>query len=105
MEENTSASFNRQSVSVARQGSEPLPAPIWDVEDYTAELQECGFSREQATEYLSMLIPIIWHFVDLGFRGDISELLLPGGDSEAVDSNEDFSTEMPSDLERELAAE
>lgn len=105
MGSNTSATFNERSTSIEKTSAGELPAPVVPAEDYLAELEECGLSRDQAREYLATLVPLIWHFVDLGFRGDISELLLPSKDSEAVDSIEISDTEEQSDAGKELAAE
>lgn len=95
MSRDTSTSFNERSATVEKNGAVAAPAPVLPVEEYIAELEECGLSHEQAREYLATLVPLIWHFVDLGFRGDISELLLPSDDSGTVDSDETPPIETP----------
>jgi len=105
MDENTSTRFNERSAPVGKTSIEALPPPVLPVEDYLAELMECGFSREQASEYLTTLVPLIWHIVDLGFRVDISELLLSWTDSGALDSDEVPNMETPSKAESEAATQ
>lgn len=105
MARDTSTSFNEGSAPVENISGRALPAPVLPLNDYIAELEECGLSREQANEYLATLVPLIWHFVDLGFRGDICELLLPSHDSVAVDSKDILSTEEQPEEGKDVAAE
>lgn len=105
MDRNTSTAFNERSAPTVVDSDVGCPAPLLPVEDYLGELEKFGFTQEQSREYLSTLIPLIWHFVDLGFRGDISELLLPTDDSEALDSDGEFNTKNQIEDRKECAAE
>ena len=105
MSRDTSTSFNERSTPVEKNGAVTAPAPVLPLDDYIAELEECGLSHEQASEYLATLVPLIWHFVDLGYRGDISELLLPSDDSGAVDSKDIHKTKEQLEAGKEVAAE
>jgi len=100
MSRDTSTSFNERSATVEKNDAGTAPAPVLPLDDYIAELEDCGFSREQAKEYLAILVPLIWHFVDLGFRGDISALLLSRAEGEAVDSIDTPNMEMPSNTQK-----
>jgi len=70
------------------------PAPSIPLDGLVDDLVQSGFSAEDATSFLETLAPLMWHFVNLGFEGDILEILLPGEDSAAVDSVCSQSTEL-----------
>lgn len=105
MPENSSIDFNTHAEPGAVAISAAPPAPDFDLASYIAELQECGLSEVQAEEFMATLIPLMWHFVDLGYRGDISKLLLSGGDSDALESDETSDMETPSKAESEVATQ
>lgn len=105
MVRNTKKQFNARSKHAAAMVSDSSPAPQLDVSKYVVELTDDEITEAQASELLSVLIPVIWHFVDLGFRVDISELLLSWADSDALDSSETSKMETPSKAESEVAAQ
>ena len=94
MVDNTSYDFNirAQPEDTAAGGATPPPPEI-DLAPYLDELVECGMNEAQATEFLATLVPLLWHFVDTGFRVDISELLLSWVDGEAVESGKTAESE------------
>ena len=89
MGEDRQTCFNKHSVPPDGE-AQPLPPPALeiDMDEYLAEIGDSGLSEEQQAEFLSTLAVILWHFIDLGFRVDISELSISGGESDAVDSKE-----------------
>ncbi len=66
-------------------GSTP-PPPSIPLDEFIADLVESGLSEDEATAFLETLTPLMWHFVNLGFEGDIFELLLPPAETDAVES-------------------
>ena len=106
MADNSSIDFNaRAQPGMNTVVASNPPAPDIELDDYISELMECGLSRKQSEDYLATLVPLLWHFADLGFRGDISELLLSWADSVAVESNEEPKKKVPFEAESEVAAE
>ena len=104
MADNTSTSFNAGAEPPQTDAAPMQPAPDIDVESYAAQLIGCGLSEDQAAEFLGTLIPLIWHFVDLGFRGDICELVFAADKSDPVQSGHSATMETPSTGEKEAAA-
>lgn len=104
MANNSLIDFNAQAGS-GTENRQQIPAPVLDHAPFLAELRDCGLTDDQATGFLETLIPLIWHFVDLGFRGDISELLLSWADSDALDSDETSNMETSSKTESEVTAQ
>lgn len=104
MIENSSNDFNSQD-NVGAESQDCLPPPEIDLAPFLAELQECGLTAEQATEFLATLVAMLWYFADLGFRVDISELLLSWADSDALDSEGTSDMETPSKAESEIVAQ
>jgi len=105
MAENTSTSFNAQAKpTLGRESAQATPAPEIDPAPYLAELEACGLSSDQASEFLETLVPLIWHFVDLGFRGDISELFVSGEESGTVNWSHPPSQETQTDAQGKEAS-
>ena len=104
MADSNSIDFNAHAGS-GKDAHSCLPPPVFDNAPFLAELQNCGLTTQQATEFLATLVPLLWHFVDLGFRVDISKLLLSCADSDALDSGETSKMETPSKAESEVAAQ
>ena len=105
MSDTLSANLNNCSSATDDPNRSTPPAPALPLDDFAAELVEAGLSREQAVAFLETLIPLMWHFVDLGFRGDISELFLSPSEPVAVEFDTSAKTEMPAKSQKETAAE
>ena len=105
MSDETSINFNDSATPFADTGASPLPPPEIDLEPYLAELEETALTDDQKQEFLATLVSIVWHCVDLGFRGDISKLLFASAESEQVQLGDLIAKEMPSTGEKEVTAE
>lgn len=101
MSDETSISFNDSATPFADAGELPLPPPEIDLAPYLAELDDTGLTDDQKAEFLATLVSIIWHFVDLGFRGDISQLLFASEESEPVQLSTSTTMETPSTGEKD----
>lgn len=101
MSDETSISFNDSATPFADAGGMALPPPEIDLAPYLDELDEIGLTDDQKAEFLATLVSIIWHFVDLGFRGDISQLLFASEDSEQVLLSTSKTMETPSTGEKD----
>lgn len=104
MDDFSSIDFNAKA-NVGADSQDCLPPPVIELAPFLEELQECGLTAEQATEFLATLVPLLWHFADLGFRVDISELLLSWADSDTLDSEGTSNTETPSTAESEIVTQ
>ncbi|MEO0384572.1 MAG: hypothetical protein AAF234_13575 [Pseudomonadota bacterium] len=65
----------------------PPPAPSIPIDEFVDELVKSGLSDEEAASFLDTLVPLMWHFVNVGFEGDIFEVLLPSDDAAEVNLN------------------
>lgn len=104
MAENSSIDFNAQAEPDSKSCG-CAPPPMVDHAPFLSDLMECGMSEAQASEFMATLVPLVWHFVDLGFRVDISELLLSWADSDALDLDGSPNMETPSKAESEVAVQ
>lgn len=103
MTEYTSQSFNAEADIAGLGGVQTPPPPDIDLTEYVAELRAWGLSDNQAAEFLATLVPLIWHFVDMGFAGDISELLLSWAEAAQLDSELIMKSDAPIAAESEDA--
>ena len=61
------------------------PVPSITLDAFVDELVDSGLSVDDATQFIETLAPLMWHFVNLGFEGDIFEVLLPGDEDAGVE--------------------
>lgn len=102
---NTKEHFNARSERERQVVSNPLPAPQLDLSEYVDELTDHEITETQAKELLSALVPVLWHSAELGFRGDICEVLLSCEDSGEVDSSYTQKAIQPSKAGSEVATQ
>lgn len=69
------------------------PAPSIPLAEFVAELVDSGLSDEEATSFLETLVPLMWHFVNVGFEGGIFEVLLPSDEAAEVNLNSSQTAE------------
>ena len=87
MGDKTLAGFNGSAAPTSERGAATPPTFTIDMDYFLRELEGCEVSDAQKVEFLETLANIMWHFVDLGFQVDISELSLPGDESGVADSS------------------
>ena len=100
MNDEPSISFNDSTHPFADPDGMALPPPEIDLAPYLADLDETDLTDDQKVEFLATLVSVIWHFVALGFRGGISELLFASEESEPVQLRTSTTMETPSTGEK-----